>query len=102
MKAACTLMLGLALVLSVALVHGAEGKEQTLKGTITCAKCDLGIATKCATVIKVDDTVYWFDKDGNKKYHKDTCMEAKKGKVTGVVSDQGGKKMVKVSKVEYD
>ena len=33
----------------------AEDKKVTLKGTITCAKCDLGVESKCATVIKVKE-----------------------------------------------
>jgi hypothetical protein len=103
MKAACTLMLGAALVLTTAmLVRAAEAKEQTLKGTVTCAKCDLGEADECATVIKVKDTIYWFDKASSKKYHAKICKKAMKGTVTGVVSTDGDKKVVKVSKVEYD
>ena len=50
-----------------------EVKEETLKGKITCAKCDLAIEESCQTVIKVGDKVYYFDKDSNKKYHKEIC-----------------------------
>ena len=79
----------------------ADDKEQTLKGTITCAKCDLKLAKKCHTVIKVKDTVYWFDAAGSKKNHKPICTEAKEGTVTGVVSEKDGKKTIKVSKVTF-
>ncbi len=48
------------------------------------------------------DTIYYFDTDSHKKYHKPVCMEAKKGTVMGVVSEKDGKKIVKVTKVEYD
>ena len=82
---------------------GAE--EVTLKGKITCAKCDLGVADKCATVVVVKendkDVVYYFDADSHKKDHKDTCKAAKEGSVTGEVSKDGDKHIIKVSKVEY-
>jgi hypothetical protein len=78
-----------------------EAKEETLKGKITCAKCDLGVTDSCQTVIKVDDKVYYFDKDSNKKYHKEICKEAKEGTVTGKVAKDGDKMVVTVSKVEF-
>lgn len=78
-----------------------ETKEKTLKGTITCGKCDLKLVKKCNTVIKVKEDVYWFDAASNKKYHRDTCTEAKEGTVKGTVSEKDGKKWIKVSKVEY-
>ena len=101
-----TLALTLALVVGlVAVVRADEKKEVTLKGTITCAKCDLGKESKCATVIKMTkdgkDTIYYFDTDGNKKYHKDTCNEPKEGTVTGKVKKDGEKMVITVSKVEY-
>jgi hypothetical protein len=101
MRTACKVVLGLAVVLGVMMVaRAAEDKEETLKGTVTCAKCDLKMSKGCATVIKVDNTIYWFDKDSHKKYHKPICTEAKEGTVTGVVSTKDGKKYIKVSKVD--
>ncbi len=98
----------LGLVLGLAGVAGAEEKKEgskTLKGTITCAKCDLAVADSCATVIKVKegdkDVVYYFDPAGHKKYHGNICKEAKEGTVTGTVSKDGDKMIVKVTKVEY-
>jgi hypothetical protein len=101
-------------ILSLAFVVGlvglvsvarADDKEVTLKGDITCAKCDLKLADKCATVIKVKeggkDVVYYFDDAGHKKYHSKVCTESKEGSVTGKVSDKDGKKIITVSKVEY-
>jgi hypothetical protein len=101
------------LVAILALVVGVQAddkdKEQTLKGTITCAKCDLKIKgqDKCATVIKVTekkgkDTVYYFDSASDKNYHKKICRESAKGEVTGTVSEKDGKKMIKVTKVKYE
>jgi hypothetical protein len=103
MKTAVKACLGLAVVLGfMALARAEDDKEQTLKGTITCAKCDLKlIKGKCHTVVKVKDTVYWFDPAGSKKYHKPVCTEAKEGTVTGVVSEKEGKKWVKVSDVKF-
>jgi hypothetical protein len=87
-------------------VQAAEDKEETLKGNITCAKCELKKATKCATVVvvKKDDkeTVYYFDKDGHKKYHDDICKGGKKGSVTGTVKKDGDKMVVTVKEVKYD
>jgi hypothetical protein len=105
MRSVKMLGVALALVFAVTLCVRAEDKEVTLKGTITCAKCDLKEAQKCATVIQVKDgdktVTYYFDADGDKANHKTICTEAKKGSVTGTVSDKDGKKTVKVSKVEF-
>ena len=100
------LSIGLASLAIVALagsVTVAEEKEQTLKGSICCAKCELKVEgqTKCHTVIKVGDKVYWFDADGSKKHHKEICTEAKEGSVVGKVSKDGDKMIVTVSKVEF-
>jgi len=107
MKAALGMVFGVAVVL--ALVVGVqareEGKEVTLEGKITCAKCDLKETDKCMTVIKVEkdgkDIVYYFDTASHKKNHGKVCTEAKKGKVTGTVTEKDGKKTVKVTKVEF-
>lgn len=103
MKAILKITLSLAVVLGFLALAQADDKkkEETLKGTITCGKCDLKLVKKCNTVIKVQDTVYWFDAASNKKYHKDTCREAKEGSVTGTVSEKDGKKWVHATKVEY-
>ena len=83
----------------------ARPDEKTLTGTITCAKCDLGKESKCATVIVVKDgdkeQVYYFDKDGNTKNHGKICKAPKEGTVTGTVSEKDGKKIVTVSKVAW-
>src|SRR6266849_10121647 len=101
--------LALAFVVAVTLcVQAAEkdDKEVTLKGTITCAKCDLKVEKKCATVIKVSedgkDVVYYLDDESGKKNHKKICTEAKKGSVTGKVSEKDGKKIVTATKVEFE
>jgi len=92
-------------VLAVGQLVAADEKEVTLKGTVTCAKCDLKQADKCATVIKVhegdQDVVYWFDSASDKQNHKAVCLEPKAGTVTGTVSEKDGKKWIKVSKLDF-
>lgn len=97
------------LVVVIAFVAGlhAQDKEATLKGSITCAKCDLKVTgqTKCATVIVVKekgkDTVYYFDAAGHKKHHGPVCKEAKEGTVTGKTSKEKDKNIITVSKLEF-
>jgi Family of unknown function (DUF6370) len=104
-RSAKLIALGLALVVTVAMAQARPDKEVTLKGTITCAKCDLKKESKCATVIQVKedgkDVVYYFDKDSHSKNHRTICQEPKEGTVTGTVSEKDGKKTVKVDKVEF-
>jgi Family of unknown function (DUF6370) len=78
-----------------------EGKEQKLEGKITCAKCDLGTADSCQTVIKVGEKVYFFDKESHKKHHAKVCNEAKDGTVVGKVKKEGDKLVVTATKVEF-
>ncbi len=83
-----------------------EKKEVTLKGKITCAKCDLGVEKKCMTVIvtKLDDkkTTVYFDTDSNKKHHGSICTEPKEGSVTGTLKDDGKKKVIAVKSLKFD
>jgi len=107
MKAAWSVVLGLVAVFALSAVARAAdaGKEVTLKGTITCAKCDLKVADKCATVIKFKegdkDVVYYLDAKSHGANHKTICQGAKPGSVTGVVSDKDGKKIITASKVDF-
>jgi hypothetical protein len=78
-----------------------EAKEVKLEGTITCAKCDLKIADKCMTVIKVKDEVYYLDEKSGKANHKAICTEAKEGTITGKVSKDGDKMIITVTKLEF-
>jgi hypothetical protein len=106
MRNALSMLVGLAalFVLTVGL-RAQEGKEVTLKGTITCAKCDLKQADKCHTVIKVEqdgkDVVYYFDPASNKKNHSKICTQPTPGTVKGTVSEKDGKKQIKVTKVTF-
>ncbi|GBD37492.1 hypothetical protein HRbin36_02626 [bacterium HR36] len=93
-----------ALILVVNLVH-AQDKQVTLKGKITCARCELKQANACATVIVVKEggkeVVYYFDKESHKKHHGEICKEGKEGEVTGTVSKEGDRLVIKVSKVSF-
>ena len=107
MKTACSLALGLAIMLVLALAVNAEEKkkEVTLKGTLTCAKCDLKKESKCMTVLVVKDgdkeTIYYLDDKAGKDNHKKICTEAKSDiSVTGTVEDKDGKKTITVSKID--
>jgi hypothetical protein len=108
MKAAWSILLGLVFVLTFVVGARADDakEEKTLKGTITCGKCDLKEADTCHTVVKVKDgdkeVVYWFSGKNAKKNHKDICQGAKQGSVTGTVSEKDGKHYVEVSKIEFD
>jgi hypothetical protein len=106
MRAALSVALGLAVALVVAARVSADDKEVTLKGTITCAKCDLKLEKKCHTVIKVSedgkDVVYYLDDDSAKKNHKKICTSPTKGSVTGKVSKKDDKMIITASKVEFE
>jgi len=114
MRTALSMLLCAAIVFAVALnvsaAEKAEGKEVTVTGEITCAKCGLKVegVTKCATVIKGKakgsdkEEVYYFDTDSSKKNHKAICTEAKKGTVTGTISEKDGKMIVTVKDVKFD
>lgn len=94
--------LALLLVFCAATSFGAE--TVTVKGTITCAKCDLAVSEKCATVIVVTendkDVIYYFE--GEKKNPKQIFTTPKEGSVTGEISMIGNKHMILVNNVEYN
>jgi hypothetical protein len=95
--------LGLLIVLSL---QADDGREMELKGTITCAKCDLKEASKCHTVIWIEGDhglhfSYYFDEVADKKYHEKICRGPHKGTVRGNVTDRDGKKWIKVDKLQW-
>ena len=106
MRNALSMALGLTLVFALALTASAEEKKEvTLKGTITCSKCDLKLdKVKCHTVIQVKEgdkaVVYYLDQKSDKAYHQKVCTEAKKGTVRGTVSEKDGKKIITATKIE--
>ena len=108
MQAAFKMGLGLAVLVALVVAARADdkgGQEKTLKGTITCAKCDLGKEAKCMTVIvtkeKGKETVYYFDPTASKKYHGKICTTPTPGSVEGTVKTEGDKKIVTPTKVNF-
>ena len=104
MKQVRTALLGLAFVFALVAFVQAQEAEKTLKGTITCAKCDLKKEDKCTSVIVVKedgkDVIYYFAKNG--KEHKDICKEGKKGTVTGTVEKKGDKHIITVKESKFE
>src|SRR5215470_9434737 len=100
----CLTVFALVFVLQAGIQAQGKDKEVTLKGKITCAKCDLGVEKKCATVIVVKDggkdVTYYFDPAGDKANHKAICNEAKQGSVTGVVGGDDKKHTITVKSVK--
>jgi hypothetical protein len=87
------------------MVGVAYAQDKTIKGKITCAKCDLGKEDKCTTVIvaKEDgkDVIYYFDDKAGKSNHGKICKAAMDGEVTGKVEKKGDKNIITVSKVTF-
>jgi hypothetical protein len=110
MKAVWTTLSAMALVCFLAPAQAEDkkddAKEVTLKGTITCAKCDLDIEKKCMTVIKVKekdkDVIYYLDEKTGKANHGKICKTPMKGTVTGTVKDDGKKKVITVTELKFD
>jgi hypothetical protein len=104
MKAAFKTLFVLSLALGLVAVALAQDKEVTLKGKVTCAKCDLKKTDKCATVIVVKEgdkeVVYYFDDKSHKDNHKTICTDPKDGSVVGKVTEKDGKKIITATKVE--
>jgi hypothetical protein len=86
-----------------------SGSEQTLKGTVACAKCTFKVETDCNIAIQVKDgdkeTLYYFDADSHKKYMggdksvTNFCTKKAECTVTGTVTEKDGKKWIHVNKL---
>ncbi len=80
-------------------------KEVTLKGNITCAKCELKKEEKCATVIVVKsgkkEVIYYFDAASHKEHHDEICTGGKAGSVTGTVTKDGNRLIIAAKKVVF-
>jgi hypothetical protein len=83
----------------------AADKEVTITGQGTCAKCGLHEADKCQTVIQTKEhgqkvTYYLADNSTSKDFHDTICKKPAKVTATGTVSEENGKKILTVSKIE--
>ena len=83
----------------------AADKEVTITGQGTCAKCGLHEADKCQTVIQTKEhgqkvNYYLADNATSKDFHDTICKKPAKVTATGTVSEENGKKILTVSKIE--
>jgi hypothetical protein len=84
----------------------AEGKEVTVKGTATCAKCGLKETKSCQNAIQVKEgdktvTYYLAENETSKKFHGEVCQTTKEGvSVTGTVEEKDGKKVITAKKID--
>ena len=84
-----------------------KGGEVTLSGEMVCGKCTLHETTKCQNVLKVTDAgketkYYLAQNDVAKTNHEHVCSAPEKATVTGVVSDEGGKKTLTASAIKFE
>lgn len=101
-------LLAVTLLTGVSLAIAAEVK--TITGDAVCGKCALKETEKCQNVVMVEEggkTVnYYLTGKASDKQHKPLgiCGASKdapvKVKVTGDVSEKGGKNMIAVTKIE--
>ena len=82
------------------------GAEVTLSGDMMCAKCALKEAPKCQNVLKVTDAgketkYYLAQNDVAKSNHEHVCSAPEKATVKGVVSEEGGKKILTASQIKF-
>lgn len=80
--------------------------EVTLAGDMTCGKCSLKETAKCQNVLKVTDAgketkYYLAQNEVAKSNHEHVCSGTEKATVTGVVSEEGGKKVLTASAIKF-
>src|SRR6516164_778132 len=98
--------LAVALTLALNLPAG-EKKEVALKGQVMCASCELKEGKKCQTVVRVKEgdkelTYYFKDRGAKESYHECVCGGGRQdATVTGVITENDGKKWITPTKVEY-
>ncbi|MEI6077961.1 MAG: DUF6370 family protein [Verrucomicrobiota bacterium] len=105
LKIALALIAGIALTSMNTTAFAAEGKETTITGEASCAKCALHTSEKCQTVVKatVDGKEVSFYLTGKeaKAFHEKICSgTSEKVTVTGTVKEKGGKQMLAATKIE--
>lgn len=80
--------------------------EVTLSGEMVCGKCTLSETKKCQNVLKVTDAgketkYYLADNATAKENHGPVCSGSQKATVAGTVAEEGGKKVLTASKIDY-
>ena len=94
-----------ALAALVAIPAFAADKEVTITGEGMCAKCALHETDKCQNAIQADEngkkvTYYLTQNPTSKDFHDNICKKSEKVTATGVVTEENGKKVLTVSKIE--
>jgi hypothetical protein len=94
-----------ALAALVAIPAFAADKEVTITGEGMCAKCALHETDKCQNAIQADEngkkvTYYLAQTPTSKDFHENLCKKSEKVTATGVVTEENGKKVLTVSKIE--
>ena len=88
----------------MAFTINASAADKTLKGIATCAKCDLGTASKCTNVLQVKEdgktVIYLLTGKADMSWHKNICKKSKKVTMTGSISEKGGEKVFTVTEIK--
>ena len=98
--------LALCLAVICAVVSPLRAAEQTLDGTLVCAKCYLkkADAKECQDILIVGpdgkQTEYYISKNTVAKESGEVCTMQVKARVTGTVSQKNGKTWLTPSKIE--
>jgi len=95
----------IALVGLLAVPAFAADKEVTITGEGKCAKCALHETDKCQNTIQTEEngktvTYYLTQNDVSKEFHDNICKKPEKVTATGKVSEENGKKILTISKIE--
>jgi len=83
----------------------AADKEITVTGDAKCAKCALHETQECQNVIQTEEkgktvTYYLAENDRSKDFHDNVCKKTEKVTATGKLSEENGKKILTISKIE--
>ena len=105
MKALSRIVMAVALIVGFMAAGTVSAAEETLKGTLVCAKCKLNKSEKCQDALLVTDekgatTEYWVVKNEAAEKAGHQCKSEAKATVTGEVSEKDGKKWIAASKIE--
>jgi hypothetical protein len=96
-----------AVALTLGLVAPVSAADETLSGSVMCAKCTLkkADAKECQDVLVVKDaagasTEYYITKNAVAEKFGHVCSGESAAKVTGAVSEKDGKKWITATKME--
>jgi len=102
MKKICSVI---ALTAMLAIPALAADKEVTITGEGKCAKCALHETDTCQNAIQTKEdgkmVTYYLAQNGTSKdFHDNLCKKSEKVTATGTVSEENGKKVLTISKIE--